>query len=438
MAPVTTLPRAADATSVKAPASRRLDAVAWTSLGLFAIHLFLSIILVRWQIATLPVRALVGAAALALLIAARPGAVAGAAQKHPITLSVIAVVALIGAVVSFAANDAPLAILRQLLEIHVQALFAVILGGALVSLYGSAAVARLLIGVVALSSIFAIAQYSGIDIAHTAWLALQRIQPRDAASIVGLDIRLERAPGLSYSLVFLGTQICLAFAAYWALRKRHWRGKAIAFDWPLVGAVAALVVIAFVSGNRSPILGALIFLAIYLPLCGARGALTAAALGFIAVPLAPLLLDLVTAAGSRISSTEDGSALARGVLQNYGINLFLDRPLGYGLGFDSRGYWSQQWEALQDQPASYAMRAYALHNYFLNCLNKYGVSIIFVGAAALFYAFRRWALYLPLVIYVVHIFFHNDGPLQSDFLIWYVLIVLAPSAPTAMADAATR
>ena len=31
---------------------------------------------------------------------------------------------------------------------------------------------------------------------------------------------------------------------------------------------------------------------------------------------------------------------------------------------------------------------------------------------------------IPFLIYIVHVYFHNDGPLQSDILIWYVLALI--------------
>jgi hypothetical protein len=127
----------------------------------------------------------------------------------------------------------------------------------------------------------------------------------------------------------------------------------------------------------------------------------------------------------RIGETDDGSAVGRTVLQVYGLLLFFARPIGYGLTFDSTEHWVGFWKYLKDFDNAHAITAYALHNYFLMMINKYGFPILFLAAAVSWRLARyKWSL-LGFIPYLVQIFFHNDGPLMADFLIWYIIPMYA-------------
>jgi len=175
------------------------------------------------------------------------------------------------------------------------------------------------------------------------------------------------------------------------------------------------------SGNRSPLLGVLAFGYIYLACVSPILFLLACAAAIIAVPSFGVLQDHLISAGIRVAETDDGSAQGRGTLASYGVRLFLARPVGYGLGFSSTDYWADYWQYIQYSANSQAVKNYALHNYFLLTLNKYGVAAV-LGVLILIPRSRRdWITLLAFIPYIFHIAFHNDGPLSADFLIWYII-----------------
>lgn len=397
------------------------SAFAWTVLVLFAVNVGLSIALVRWQVASIPVRSFFALASLGMIAFFRWEIVVRAMSNHRMKLTVIALVAFFGVVSSVISREDPAVIFRQLLEIHVQCAIALVLGAAMVSIWGVRRVAYLFIGLVLASGGVAILQFTDISLAWDLRAGLGVIQ-NDLPTTKLWYTKHFRALGVSMSPVILATQLCLAFIAYWALRAHETHGRILAsFDHRIVIALALFAALSVVSGNRSPLLGAVVFAAIYAATRESRVMLAALAAVLVAGPVLFLMLTNMGELGLRVATTNDGSSLGRITLGNYGLRLFFDRPLGYGLGFDPREHWPGHWEYLQHSPNLQAIRNYGLHNFFLNSLNKYGVPIIFVAIFIAYHLVRRWALYLPFVVYMVHVYFHNDGPLQSDILIWYVL-----------------
>jgi O-antigen ligase len=144
-------------------------------------------------------------------------------------------------------------------------------------------------------------------------------------------------------------------------------------------------------------------------------------LGIAAIPLMSALEN----SSVRVASTEDGSAEGRATQRYYGMRLLSDRPLGYGLAFESTEHWAPYADEVIYMSNPMTIRNFALHNYFLMMLNKYGVMML---ALLLLLVPRSrsealcWAGFVP---YGVHIFYHNDGPLQGDFFIWYLLPLFA-------------
>ena len=397
------------------------SAFAWTVLLLFAINLCFSVALVRWQIASIPVRSVFAVTCLGLISLYRWGVILRALSNHRVKLAVIAVVALMGLASSMIARESPATVFRQILEIHVQCAIALVLGAAMVSIWGVRRIASVFIAVVLASGVVAILQFTDFSPAWELRAGLGAIQ-NDLPTTKLWYTKHFRALGVSMSPVILATQLCLAFVAYWALRMHETGGAALRrLDIRIILALAVFAALSIVSGNRSPLLGAVMFAAIYAATRESKVQLAAVAGALVAGPIIFLLVTKIGDVGLRVATTNDGSSLGRITLSNYGLRLFMDRPLGYGLGFDPREHWPAHWEYLQHSPNLQAIRHYGLHNFFLNSLNKYGAPVIFVAIFVAADMFRRWRLFLPFVIYMVHIYFHNDGPLQSDILIWYVL-----------------
>ncbi len=187
-----------------------------------------------------------------------------------------------------------------------------------------------------------------------------------------------RARGLSYTPVILGTQLCLLFATLFGFLL-HKHGASIFTRLNsrvlLIAAVVSLVSVA--SGNRSPLLGFIIFFAVYAWLIKPKlPALLLTLFALIVVPFADQIFLMLEQFGLRVGSTQDSSAVSRNVLQVYGILLFLGQPFGYGLDFNSVDHADQYRSILSGFEYADRIAKVALHNYFLMILNKYGALIL--------------------------------------------------------------
>jgi hypothetical protein len=275
---------------------------------------------------------------------------------------------------------------------------------------------------VGISAAVATLQFVGISAAWDLRMTLQRMQPLDPTlDTVFLTLR-SRPMGLSFSPVHLGTQLCLAFAIWFSYAiARHPDLMEGRFDLRLTVPVGLFIAAAVVTGNRSPLLGMAAFLLLYLFLV--RPTIATVAL-IIFLPFAVLIDDLLLLLqdfGLRAAQVDDGSSTNRKVLRAYGFMLLAERPYGYGLSFTSTDYWFLFWDRLKDYPNAVAIRIHALHNYYMMILNKYGIIITFVGAWLFYRLIQNFFLFITFVPYIVHIFYHNDGPMQADFMIWFIL-----------------
>jgi hypothetical protein len=401
--------------------------VRFGALSLFALNVLISIAAVRWQVGGIPVRSFFALAALGLLAVAAPSIMIDAVRRSSQVLLLILGFALLGAIVTRLAGDTWALAGRQLLEIHVQAALGFVLAVVIVRTCGLRPAAWIFISIVLLSAFVALLQYMHIDFAWQARAAIGRIE-QDPPLTQFFYMRRERALGLSYSPVHIGTQACLAFAAFYALRlyDQTRRGSS-GLDTQLFVALGVLFLACFVTGNRSPLLGAVAFLSIYLFAKAPKVFWLALPLVVAGIPIVLAVLDGLANKGVRIASTEDGSALGRQVLADFGWRLFLDRPIGYGLGFDSTQHYNEFSQYLLYFANPEQARLYPPHNYVLNMLNKYGVGMVLL--IPLFLPRRRSTYYaaLPFSAYLLHILFHNDGPFQADFLIWYVFAMFTPA-----------
>jgi hypothetical protein len=144
----------------------------------------------------------------------------------------------------------------------------------------------------------------------------------------------------------------------------------------------------------------------------------------VALALVPFIDQLFVALqglGMRVGNTEDASAVGRTVLQVYGILLFLDQPFGYGLAFNSVDHAGRYWSDLIGFENAETITKNALHNYYLLMLNKYGALILIVALFVARRLVKSALLVLAFVPYMVHVFYHNDGPYQADFIIWFLI-----------------
>ena len=395
-----------------------------TVAGLFALTLALSIYLVKFGVAGLPFRAFTACLILLVVAVMVPALVVEALKAARPILLVIAFAALAG-IVSSLLNGAEVAtIARQILEIHIQAMIATMVGVCVLYVCGPRAVLLTLCVVVALSVAFALLQFAKLSIGWDIRLMLQNMQPPEVpgseTSAAFWLMAKTRALGLSFSPVILGSQLCLVFAAMVAYRARTVRFADLGFDPVLIATFLFVCIGSLASGNRSPILGCAIMAVSYFlmarPVYGLIGAVMAVPmlLGF------DLLIDTAAETGLRVAQSNSSSE-NRAVLRMFGTLLFIDRPWGYGLAFSSIDHAWEYWPQLMNYDNPQSILIHALHNYYFVVLNKYGFPTLLAFAYVGWSIWRSRVVLIAFLPYLAHIFFHNDGPLQADFVIWFIL-----------------
>lgn len=402
---------------------RRDNAYEIILLWLFAIDLFLSIAMTGWGVGGLPVRTLFVFMILGLLIVFSMRTVTEALNREWPILLIIGYLAFVALVVSVVQATSPGIIVTQLVQLHVQAAIGLVVGYCLMRLCGPNAVGLVFLGMIGVSAFFAVLQF--VHIGGIGWGVFDffaHFEKRAVDDEFFYDIH-ERAMGLSYSPPIFGEQLCLAFAVSLALAILR-DGDLRLFkrlDWRVFAAAAVMAFCCLVTGNRSPLLGVMAFLAVYIvvvrPIAGAAVLLAVA----LAVPALQHLVSAASSTGLRVLTADNGSSEGRGVLTAYGLQLFASNPLGYGVAFDSTNYWQYYWAEFRTYENPQAIATHALHNCYLMLLNKNGILSLAVVPFVLWMMWKRRFVALLFIPYLVHANYHNDGPLQGDFLLWYVL-----------------
>jgi hypothetical protein len=321
--------------------------------------------------------------------------------------------------------------LVELISTHVQAAVLLVTVAAGTRIIGARSMLWAFGLAVSLTALVSLLQWAGVRQAFDIRSLLGNVY----VDVTDTALNDDRAPGLSYSTILLAQQLTLLFAAalYYnftkkvGVRKLEWRHIIL---WS-----AALFFMCMITGNRSPILGLALFIAV---MVSTRNA----ALFIITVPLAigfyfllDPLIELLGNTGLRIGETGDKSSLARSPLLQYGWRLFLNNPLGYGLTFDSKTLASTvQTADLTSYLANVRLGVGLLsrldvHNSWLITLNVYGIFAVPVVGYCLYLGitkFRAVTLFLP---YLIHISVHNAGPFVQDYMFWATLgLVLGTSA----------
>lgn len=388
---------------------------------MMVIYFFLSIALVRFMLAGLPVRSLFGLLVFCTVYAIRPALFLHALKDNWKLLALIVYAAFVGMMVSLF-NDAGVEeTLRQLLEIHFQAALCLLTGYGLLHLMGARRLVYSFVIILCLSSAIAIMQSVHIDAGWTIRETLQKFQEYDVDAVY-LSQRM-RAMGLSFSPVHLGTQICLAFAALYLLYRANGNDRDLSVAFKTGAWLFLMLFIALVSGNRSPILGFVVFAVLYTFYLRPAHAMLAALflLPFFGLAYVAFIenMDLFTGSEIRALRVGDKSSEGREALRAYGMLLFQHQPFGYGLRFNSLEHVSEFWPELQDYENAETVWTNAVHNYYLLIALKYGILFLPVVLYVLLRMLRNPIAFLAFTPYAIHIYYHNDGPLQADFMIWY-------------------
>ncbi|MCW3796991.1 O-antigen ligase family protein [Sphingomonas sp. BN140010] len=391
----------------------------------FAALLTATIALNAYRVGGVPIRGLAVIAVLGIATLAYLDVAKRVLEENLLLLGLAAGLATLGIFVSLV-NGAPLLdVLRAVVEVHIQAAATIMVAAILARVAGARASAMIIVGVIGVSALVAVAQ--AMDIA-AAWRFRRALGPLPTEAIEGLNFLDRRPVGLSFSPISLATHLCLALATFLAVRSKL-RGLSSSADPLVVPAFLAFCAACIACATRSPILGGFIFLAAYTIQRRASWLILFLIVGAAVVYLAwPLLVGFIETAAPRVLRTDDNSAEARSTLVYYGLRLFADNPLGYGLTFAPMTMWQPYWADLYMMQAPQGTRENDLHNYLVNMVNIYGIGLLLFAPVMARLLWRSRATLIFFIPYLVHIFFHNYGPFYNDNVIWFVIAAIAAAA----------
>lgn len=400
-------------------------------LLLYFVACMLTIALPIFSIGGIPVRVFVVIIAIVVGLFAYSTLAYQAIRRHGSMLLLIASFGLLGAVVTILNGTDPLVLMRQVIEIHLQGIANLLLSGIVCYVCGTRRTLVAFLCAVAVTACVAVAQFIGFEAAWSLRGSIASLQHEVFARYGYFADR--RSMGVSFSPITLATQLCLAFAAYGAWRRAN-QFSVMAHDYFDIRVILALALFALAcvaSGNRSPIAGGIIFVALYL--MSRRPKLfwvSLPVLALVGALLIPTVTEFAQSSGYRVTETGDESAMGRITLSYYGLRLFLDNPFGYGLDFDPTRYWQSYWSDLAAMPSAGSVQIYPLHNYILSMLNFYGIGMLAL-IPLIVLAFRPYrGSFIFFVPYGFHILFHNAGPFWNDALIWLILPVAHQASQT--------
>jgi hypothetical protein len=396
------------------------------ALGCFAVLLGMNIAIPSFMLGPMPLRGAVAAGLLVMCVLVFPTASVTAFRRYRLVEFLALGLAALGLFVSLVNGKSFELIVRTIVESHLQAVLTVIVAAVLAEIGGARSCVKIILAAVAISALVAVLQFFGSEAAWGWRAALNAFPSGDPE---GLEPLLAKRPsGLSYSAINLGSQLCLALAAVLAVREidRRRSSPKLAVDPAVFIALALFVAANILSGNRSPILGGMIFFALYMLRRVSFWVAGLCVVGSAVFYLAwPLLYDAVAGAQPRVISADDPSALGRLTLLQYGVQLFLANPLGYGFGFDPRAFWMDHWRDMYQLTQAEVIQVSILHNYPLSMLNVYGIGLLLLLPLCAAILYRTRACFLFFVPYVVHILFHNSAPFMGDTIVWIVIAVVA-------------
>lgn len=386
----------------------------------FALLLLFIIALNPIKIGGFPVRGVIAPGMLVIAVLLYTNLAKVVWKKNQLLLGLALAMGILGTFVSVVNGASGSEIAKSLTEVYVQAVITILVAGILARICGPRWASWAIVGVIGLSAFVAALQM--LDV-HAAWSFRSSLGPLQDEETEGLNFVARRPPGLSFSPIQLSTQLCLAFAAFAAVRDRLRRNEGIVGPdiWVIV-ALGVFFAACFASETRSPILGGLIFLVIYAVQRRASWfALLLIAGGILLYFAWPLIMEIIQGHAPRVIRTDDNSAAVRQTMAYYGIRLFLDNPLGYGFAFDPTTMWTKYWPDLYMMPAPDGVQIHPLHNYVTSMPNIYGIGLLLM-VPIVFKLLRRGATSLIFFIpYAVQIMFHNSGPFYSDSVIWFVV-----------------
>lgn len=263
----------------------------------------------------------------------------------------------------------------------------------------------------ALSGVFVLMQFLGLEFAWTARRILGSLQVQ-LAHTEGLVGEQARPMGLSFSPIAYSYQLICAYVICNFLHR-----SAMMTSGQYYIALSAIVAVSAANGTRS----LLVAIAVH-ELVQRAANLSVRSLVSIAAAVVLVLggYYYLESIGSRVVAVGDASAIGRTMLYRFGLRLVSDFPLGIGWGFDPSSMAWLYWDFLAELPRADAAYRLELHNAYLNFYMHFGL----FGVLAILAAFYvRPAYFLRIIgvfgAYLVHAFFHNDGFFLQDDFVWF-------------------
>lgn len=404
------------------------------AIAALALLLVFNVALGSFKFGGLPIRGVLAVGMLVLLAILYSREAGLAVRRHWLLLGFAAGLALEGTFVSLVNGASGGVIAESVTEVYLQSVITLLVAAILARIAGPRASAWVIIGVIAVSAAVAVLQMKGV---HAAWNWRRALGPLslDETDTFTFD---RRPTGLSYSPIQLSTQLCLAFAAFAAVRdsRRQLKTGMKIGDPTIILGLLVFFAACVATATRSPILGGVIFLGAYVAV--RRGSWVPLAVmfgGVLAYFAWPLVMGMIQENAPRVMETDDKSAAARFVFLNYGIWLFTDNPFGYGFTFEPSQMWTRYWPELYMMRGARGAQLHDLHNYVLSMLNIYGIGIFLFAPLAVRLLRRAGGTLLFFIPYMVQIMFHNSGPFYNDTIIWFVIGTLSASTVTAASGA---
>jgi hypothetical protein len=407
------------------------NAPAWLfAFAAFGFLLASIVALNSFKVAGIPVRAFLAVGVLGLSGILFSTTAFRVFRENILVITLAVLLGVLGAGVSLINGTSISDIISPLMEVHVQAVVTILAAGILARICGPKTAVFAIVCVVGASAAVAMLQLLHVDAAWRLRLALGALPAEATEGLKGFE---RRPVGLSFSPIQLATQLCLAFAALAAVREKL-RGQKLAdgkFDPMVLIAVVGLCVASFAAQTRAPITGGAVFLVAYLIWRRSIGfALLLVAGGAILYFLGPTLLQMIQGSAPRLARADDNSAVGRITMFYYGLRLFIDNPLGYGLTFDPAEMWHKYWFDLYTMPAPMVVQVHDLHNYVESMFNIYGVGLLLMFPIAWKLLRQAGSSLIFFIPYVIQILLHNSGPFYNDNVIWFVIAAIAAASNT--------
>ena len=427
--------RLASATSYARPTlnqQQRFIAQAF-AFSCFTMLLAANVALFAPHVGPAPVRSILSAGILVLSAAVFPTDAWIVLKRSWLVLLLAGGLAAEGAFVSFV-NGAPVRdVVQQVIEVHIQTAVLLLVTGILARVCGPRACIVAIVTVIGISAIVAILQMMHVE---AAWTLRRALGPL-ATDENSVDLVDHRPTGLSFSPIWLATQICIAFGAFAAVRDKERRSfpGTSGVDPTVIVGLGIFFFTCLASGTRAPILGGIIFLIIYAALRRSWSLALMVIGGMLLMYVVwPLIVEAVQSTEPRVMVTNDNSAAARIVFAYYGIRLFLANPLGYGLTFDPTSMWTNYWPDLYLMKGAAGAQVHPLHDYSLSMLNMYGIGLLLFVPIIVKLLKQAGPSLLFFVPYIVHISFHNSGPFYNDMILWFAIAAIAATPYAATSE----